>query len=138
MDLRKIPSDGVPISQTAVVGSSLGTPGQTKVMQMYSNDCTVRMLLFGCSIDATQQQMALKRPAFLSSFSRSQVIQNKRPWCWAATFVTAGFFSIESVLKYGFYKLYFFSELTFDQLNISKPFLSSLLGGFAVAFVILH
>ena len=30
-------------------------------------------------------------------------------------------------LKYGFYKWYFFSKWTFDQLNISWPFLSSLL-----------
>ena len=33
------------------------------------------------------------------------------------------------LLKYGFYKQHFFSEWTTDQLNISWPFLSSLLGG---------
>ena len=32
-------------------------------------------------------------------------------------------------LKYGFYMWYFFSEWTSDQLNISWPFLSSLLAG---------
>ena len=34
--------------------------------------------------------ISCKRPAFLSSFSRLQVIQNKRPWCSAAAYVTAG------------------------------------------------
>ena len=32
-----------------------------------------------------------KRPAFLSSFSRLQEIQNKPPWCWDAAYVTAGY-----------------------------------------------
>ena len=31
-----------------------------------------------------------KQLAFLSSFSRLRVIQNKRPWCSAAAYVTAG------------------------------------------------
>ena len=30
------------------------------------------------------------RPAFHSSFSLLQVIQNKHPWCLAAAYVTAG------------------------------------------------
>ena len=32
--------------------------------------------------------------------------------------------------------MYFFSEWTSDQLNISWPFFSSLLGGFAVALLL--
>ena len=50
-------------------------------------ECVEVYLEFGCSIDAAQQQMALNfelvvsRPAFLSSFSRLQVIQKKCPWC---------------------------------------------------------
>ena len=31
-----------------------------------------------------------KELAFLSSVSQLQVIWNKRPWCWAVTYVTAG------------------------------------------------
>ena len=43
-------------------------------------------------MDAAKQQRALnfESLAFLSSFSRLQVIQNKGPWCSAAAYVTAG------------------------------------------------
>ena len=34
--------------------------------------------------------ISCKLPAFLSCFSCLQGIQNKRPWCWAAAYVTAG------------------------------------------------
>ena len=40
--------------------------------------------------DGTELWISCKRQAFLSSFSRLQVIQNKRPWCSASAFVTAG------------------------------------------------
>ena len=39
-------------------------------------------------------------------------------------------------IKFGFYKKYFFSKCTSDQLNISWTFLSSLLCGFAVALLL--
>ena len=39
--------------------------------------------------DGTEFWISCKRPAFLISFSRLQVIQNKRPLCWAAAYVTA-------------------------------------------------
>ena len=34
--------------------------------------------------------MSCKRPAFLRTFSRLQMIQNKRPWCRGAAYVEAG------------------------------------------------
>ena len=40
--------------------------------------------------DGTIFLISCKQPAFLSSFSHLQVIQNKRPWCSAAAYVTAG------------------------------------------------
>ena len=40
--------------------------------------------------DGAEFWISCKWPAFLSSFSRLQVIQNKRPWCSAAAYVTAG------------------------------------------------
>ena len=43
---------------------------------------------------------------------------------------------IAFLLKYGFYKKYFFYAGISDQLNISWPFLSSLLGGFAVPLLL--
>ena len=46
-----------------------------------------------CRIKATdgvEFWISCKRPAFLSSFGLLQVIQNKRPWCWNAAYVTAG------------------------------------------------
>ena len=46
-----------------------------------------------CRIKATdgiEFWIRCKRPAFLSSFGLLQVIQNKRPWCWNAAYVTAG------------------------------------------------
>ena len=49
-----------------------------------------------CRIKATdgvEFWISCKRPAFLSSFGLLQVIQNKRPWCWNAAYVTAGLFS---------------------------------------------
>ena len=35
-------------------------------------------------------KITCKRLTFLSSFSGLQVIQNKRPWCWAVSYVIAG------------------------------------------------
>ena len=61
---------------------------------------------FGCSIDATQQQMArnfeisCKQPAFLNSFSPLQVIQNERPRCLAAAYVTARYYLCYLVLVF--------------------------------------
>ena len=46
-----------------------------------------------CRIPATdgvEFWIICKRPAFLSSFSPLQLIQNKRPWCWDAAYLTAG------------------------------------------------
>ena len=46
-----------------------------------------------CRIKATdgvEFWISCKQPAFLSSFGLLQVIQNKRPWCWNAAYVTAG------------------------------------------------
>ena len=40
--------------------------------------------------DGAEFWISCKRPAFHSSFSCLQVIQNKRPWCWAVAYVTAG------------------------------------------------
>ena len=40
--------------------------------------------------DGAEFWISCKRPAFLSSFSRLQVIQNKRPWCSAVAYVIAG------------------------------------------------
>ena len=37
--------------------------------------------------DDTEFWISCKRPTFLSSLSCLQVIQNKRPWCWAAAYV---------------------------------------------------
>ena len=46
-------------------------------------------------MEYSMQMQHCRRPAtdgaYLSSFSRIQVIQNKRPWCSAAAYVTAGF-----------------------------------------------
>ena len=42
--------------------------------------------------DGAEFWISCKRPAFVSSFSRLQKIQNKRPWYWVAPFVTAGLF----------------------------------------------
>ena len=41
--------------------------------------------------DGAEFWISCKRPAFLSSFSRLQVIQNKCPRCSAAVYVTAGY-----------------------------------------------
>ena len=38
------------------------------------------------------------RQAFLSIFNRLQVIQNKRPWCWVAAYVTAGFDYVKEII----------------------------------------
>jgi hypothetical protein len=48
------------------------------------------LLLFGCSTAAAQQQMALNFELVVSD-QHFQVIQNKRPWCWDAAYVTAGY-----------------------------------------------
>ena len=40
--------------------------------------------------DGAEVWISCKQPAFLSSFSRLQVIQNKLPLCSAAAYVTAG------------------------------------------------
>ena len=40
--------------------------------------------------DGAEFWISCKRPAFLSTFSRLQMIQNKRPWCCGAAYVTAG------------------------------------------------
>ena len=40
--------------------------------------------------DGTKFWISCKQPAFLSCFSRLQVIQNKQPWYWAVIYVTAG------------------------------------------------
>ena len=52
-----------------------------------------RIQMQHCRIKATdglEFWISCKRPAFHSSFSLLQVIQNKRPWCWDAAYVTAG------------------------------------------------
>ena len=41
--------------------------------------------------DGAEFWISCTGPAFLSSFSHLQVIQNKRPWCWVAAYVTAGY-----------------------------------------------
>ena len=49
--------------------------------------------VFGCHIDATEQQRALNFEslvAFLCSFCRLQVIQNQEPWFSVVAYVTAG------------------------------------------------
>ena len=40
--------------------------------------------------DGAEFWISCKQLAFLSSFNRLQVIQNKRHWCLAAAYVTAG------------------------------------------------
>ena len=40
--------------------------------------------------DGAEFWISCKRPAFLGSFSRLQVIQYKRPWCSAAAYVKVG------------------------------------------------
>ena len=47
--------------------------------------------------DGAEFWISCKRPVFLSSFSRLQVIQNKRPWCSAAAYVTAGYDMIRAI-----------------------------------------
>ena len=42
-------------------------------------------------LQVVNSNVSCKQPAFLSSFSLLQVIQNKRPWCWDAAYVTAGY-----------------------------------------------
>ena len=53
----------------------------------------IKKLQFGCQIDTagTEFWVTCKWLAFLNSFSCLQVIQNKRPWCLAAAYVTARF-----------------------------------------------
>ena len=46
--------------------------------------------VFGCSIDAAQQQIALNFELVVSNQLFS-VTQNKHPWCSAAAYVTAGY-----------------------------------------------
>ena len=60
--------------------------------------------------DGAEFWISCKRPAFLSSFSRLQVIQNKRPWCSAAAYVTAGY-QVFYFLKFqNEREVYFFSK----------------------------
>ena len=40
--------------------------------------------------DGAKFWTSCKRPAFLRTFSRLQMIQNKRPWCCGAAYVEAG------------------------------------------------
>ena len=42
--------------------------------------------------DGAKFWISSKQPAFLSSFSPLQVIQNKRPWCSAVAYVIAGWY----------------------------------------------
>ena len=41
--------------------------------------------------DGAKFWISCKRPAFLSTSSRLQMIQNKRPWCCGAAYVEAGY-----------------------------------------------
>ena len=41
--------------------------------------------------DGAKFWISCKRPAFLRTFSRLQMIQNKRPWCCGAAYVEAGY-----------------------------------------------
>ena len=67
------------------------------------------------------------RPAFLSSFSRLQVIQNKRPWWSAAAYVTAGLpfcIAIDALYKFWALACFLSSDdgVTFSMYLLSSSF----------------
>ena len=49
--------------------------------------------------DGAKFWISCKRPAFLRTFSRLQMIQNKRPWCCGAAYVEAGYVWNSSLIR---------------------------------------
>ena len=45
--------------------------------------------------DGVKFWISYKQLAFLNSFSLLQAIQNKRPWCWDAAYVTSGYSTLQ-------------------------------------------
>ena len=62
--------------------------------------------------DGAEFWISCKRPAFLRTFSRLQMIQNKRPWCCGAAYVEAGLRSSDS-MKWNYRVLTFIIILFF-------------------------
>ena len=77
-----------------------------------------------------------KRPTFLSSFSRLQVIQNKRPWCSAAVYVTARLLSFTLTFIAGcLIRILTTSIFLYGVLMGSKQFSFSFLSYFGIFFL---
>ena len=84
---------------TCITSSPITSPEKAP-MPLAAGPAPARRLppvIFGCywhrrTTEGAEFWITCKQLAFLSSFSRLQVIQNKHPWCSAAAYVTAGYY----------------------------------------------